>query len=244
MSIEEFTKLYNSNIRTLIKNNPTDFTEESLIKALTGSIYRLKDIRLDPWATNDEVNIILKEYKKPIKTPDEEIDHYIDTVDSNMLSSLILKYCKREKSYYYAYVRLQQEINCRVAFAEDIYFLSEQEVEDAVINDIALNKSSSLKQEKQFIDLLIHDRKEELMRTLHELLDYSSGKDVVTIVKALKKKGFLSTYRSTSNLHNLITNEFGDIGSLRNFTNFMNDTNGSVVFDDEVDAVVLVLERV
>ncbi len=123
MNVEEFARLYNSNIKTLVKNNPTDFTEESLIEALINSIYQLKDLRFYPWATKDKISNILKEYKRPIRTYDEEIDHYIDTVDSNILSSLMLMYSKKEKSYYYAYVRLQQEINCRIALPEDIHFL-------------------------------------------------------------------------------------------------------------------------
>lgn len=97
MNVEEFVRLYNSNIKTLVKNNPTDFTEESLIEALINSIYQLKDLRLDPWATKDKISNILKEYKKPIRTYDEEINHYIDTVDSNILSSLMLMYSKKRK---------------------------------------------------------------------------------------------------------------------------------------------------
>ncbi len=244
MNVEEFVRLYNSNIKTLVKNNPTDFTEESLIEALINSIYQLKNLRLDPWATIDKINSILKEYKKPIKTPDGEIDHYIDTVNSDILSSLMLMYSKKEKPYYYAYVRLQQEINCRTALSEDINFLSEQEVEDVIINDIASDKPISLKETLKFKDLLIHENKDKLLEILHALLNNTKRKDFAITIIALEQLGILAKYESKKNLFKALEIEFGNIGTESNFNHYLNPNNRKMILDSEIESVINIIKKI
>lgn len=122
MKIEDYVLLYHSNIKTIIKNNPTDFTEDSLIKIMIESINQLKDVRLDKWATEEEITNILRCYKRPRRSFNGEFDYYENAIDSNILSHMLLAYCKREKSYHYSYVFLQQEINRRIALPENICF--------------------------------------------------------------------------------------------------------------------------
>lgn len=244
MKIEDYILLYTSNIRTTIKNNPTDFTETSLSQVLIDSINRLKEFRLDKWATEEEITTILKDYKKPRRTFNGEIDHYEDTVDSNVLSFMLLKYCKREKSFYYAYIRLQQEVNRRIAIPEDIHFLSEQEIEDAVLKDMASSLSIEQKKEEQFVDLLIHEDKDGLMKLLHQLLDYKKGKDVVVVIKAMESLQILKPYTSISSLHVTLTEEFGDVGGLRNFSNYMSGTSDCHIQNTDIQKYIAIIKKV
>lgn len=234
MKIEDYLELYSSYIRTLIETNPTDFAEETLIESVIDTVNTLRPLRLDDYAINRKLTLILNKYRNARKTPDGEINHYENTVDSNILSHILLKYFKREKSYYHAYLRLQQEENCRVALHTDIVFMTEQEIEDAVLTDIQSERKVTVSKET-FYDLLIHDDKDHLLKQLHELLAYKKGKDVATIMKAMEKHHLLKPYSSISSLHALITSEFGNIGGLRNFSNYMQGIAGYQLKDSDID---------
>lgn len=80
------------------------------------------------------------------------------------------------------------------------------------------------------------------MQMLHELLDYKQGKDVATVIKAMGKLQYLKPYKSVTSLHSLITDEFGDIGGVRNFSNYMNGTNNCYIQESSVDEVVAILQ--
>lgn len=240
MRIKDYLELYSSSIKTLIETNPTDFTECLLIDALTYTVSALKPLRLDDYATNKSLTTVLNKYKKARRTPNGDIDHYENTVDSILLSQVLLKYFKREKSYYHAYLRLQQEENCRVAFPTDIIFMNEQEIEDAVLSDMRYDRKIETSKEA-FYDLLNHDNKEELLEQLHELLDYKRGKDVATIIKAMEKRHLLKPYSSVSSLYTLITSEFGDIGSLKNFSNYIQGLTGYQLKDSDIEKYMKIL---
>jgi hypothetical protein len=243
MEIEDYLELYSSDIRTQIKTNPTSFTEATLKEVLIDTVNQLKPYRLDDYMTVKTLTNILRKYQRAVRTPDGEIDHYDEySVDSIVLSGILLKYFKREVSFHYAYVLLQQSVNCRIAFPEDLVFRTEQEIEDAVLLDISIEKQKVVSKER-FKDLLIHERKDVLMQMLHELLDYKRGKDVATVIKAMEKLQYLKPYKSVTSLHSLITDEFGDIGSVRNFSNYMNGTSNCYIQESSVDEVVVILQR-
>ena len=242
MSIEDYLELYSSYVSTLIETNPTNFTEASLKEVTVSTIRILEAHRLDDHMTRETITNILRKYQRAVRTPNGEIDHYDEySVDSIVLSHILLKYCKREVSFYYAYVLLQQSINGRIAFAEDLIYRSEQEIEDAVIADMAKGKQIKVIKER-FEDLLIHDKKDDLIKLLHKLLDYKRGKDVATVIKAMERLQLLKPYSSITNLHSLITEEFGDIGGIRNFSNYMNGTNSCHLQKSSIDGVITILQ--
>lgn len=241
MKIENYLDLYTSSIKTLIDTNPTDFTEVSLKQALIKAVNQLKPYRLDDSQTRNTITNILKEYQRPVRDFDGSIYYYEDSVDSNVFSHMLLKYCKREESFYYAYLRLQQAVNCRIAIPEDIIFKSEQEIEDAVLADMRLDKANANSKQETFASLLIHSKKEELLKLLHEVLNYKKGKDVVVVIKAMEKLQLLKPYRSIASLHSLITKEFGDIGGLKNFSNYMNGTTGYQLLESDIEKYLEVI---
>lgn len=100
------------------------------------------------------------------------------------------------------------------------------------------------KSEISFVNLLNHDRKEALMKVLHELLDSRKGKDVVAVIKSMEKLYFLNSYNSGSNLHKLMTAEFGDIASVKNFNNYMNGVGGYNIQESEIIRITSILEKV
>ena len=242
MKIEDYLELYSSCIRTQIKTNPTSFTEASLKEVLIDTVNQLKPYRLDDYMTVKTLTNILRKYQRAVRTPDGEIDHYDEySVDSIVLSGILLKYFKREISFHYAYVLLQQSVNCRIAFPEDLLFRTEQEIEDAVLLDISTEKQKVVSKER-FKDLLIHDRKDDLIQMLHELLDYKQGIEVAKVIKAMQKLRYLKTFNSVTHLHSLLTDEFGDIGSVRNFSNYMNGTSNCYIQEPSIDEVVAILQ--
>lgn len=237
MKIEDYLSLYSSYIGTLVDTNPTDFTTPSLKEAIIAAVNILKPLRLDDYSTNKTLTSLLNKYRKAIKTPDGEIDHYENTVDSNLLSHLLLKYFKREKSYYHAYLRLQQEENCRTSFPIDIIFMNEQEIEDAVIADIESVKHREQQKETVFIDLLISGNKESLLNLLHALLDTTNNKkDFAIAVLALEELGLLGKYGTKKNLYKTLQPEFGDIGTDANFNHYLNPNNRKMILDAEIES--------
>lgn len=243
MEIEDYLEAYSSYIRTQIANNPTSFSEATLKEVLNDTVNQLKPYRLDDYMTVKTLSNILRKYQRAVRTPDGEIDHYDEySVDSIVLSGILLKYFKREVSFHYAYVLLQQSVNCRIAFPEDLLFRTEQEIEDAVLLDISTEKQKVVSKER-FEDLLIHDRKNVLMQMLHELLDYKQGKDAATVIKAMEKLQYLKPYRSVTSLHSLMTDEFGNIGGVRNFSNYMNDTSNCYIQESNIDEVIAILQE-
>lgn len=235
MIIEDYLELYESFVRTQIENNPTDFTENSLKEVIIDAVHQLKPYRLDDHMTSKTLSNILRKYQRAVRTPDGEIDHYDEySVDSIVLSHILLKYLKKEVSFHYAYVLLQQSVNRRTAFAEDLLYRNEQAIEDAVLADIQ-NERKALIQKETFLDLLIHDNKDVLVKQLHKLLDYKKGKDVATVIKALERRHLLQPYSSISSLHALITTEFGNIGGLRNFSNYMQGLAGYQLKDSDIE---------
>lgn len=184
MQIIDYLNLYDSYLTTLIETNPTDFTKESLCETVIDTVHELIPLRLDDHQTNKTITTTLNKYRRAVRF-NGEIDHYEDNVDSNLLSHVLLKYFKRKKSYYHAYLRLQQEENCRVTFPTDIIFMNELEIEEAVLLDMQSEKKVTDFKET-FYDLLIHDNKEDLLVQLHDLLDYKKGKDVAAVIKAME----------------------------------------------------------
>lgn len=243
MNIDDYLELYYSKIESLVSTNPTDFTVSSIKEATKEIISLLKPYRLDNHRTRDLLSLTLEKYQKAVKTPDGEISHYEETVNSIVLSQLLLMYCKREVSFHYAYTLLQQYNNGRTGFADDLMYRTEQEIETAVLQELSIaNPNKNLCE--SFLDLLMHKDKIKLLTELHKLLDFKKGKDVVIVVKALEKLQLLNTYSSLNYLHTLLTKEFNNIGGVRNFTNYMNETNNCVIQDHEINKIVNILQTI
>ena len=87
---------------------------------------------------------------------------------------------------------------------------------------------------KSFSDYLHYDNKDELMTTLHTLLDGAeSGREVAKVLEALVKKGYYAKYtRNTP----LVITTFNLSCSRQSITKFFNKTN--VFGDDEIQKVV------
>lgn len=106
------------------------------------------------------------------------------------------------------------------------------------------NKQKTPKERESFSDLLIHENKSKLLEKLHQLLEYKKGKDVVIVIKALEELKLINSYSSIRNLHTLLTQEFKDIGGLRNFSNYMNETNNCYIQDYEINKIIDILQSI
>lgn len=98
--------------------------------------------------------------------------------------------------------------------------------------------------EESFNDLVEHPNKEKLMAKLHDLLDHKKGKGVAVVMRALQDLKFIRKNESVAKLHSLITAEFEDIGSVKNFRNYMNETSGCNIQEDELNPIIEDLKQV
>lgn len=238
MRIEDYLELYGSYVKTLVATNPTDFTEVSLKEVLIDAVNQLKPHRLNDHMTRQTVTNILRKYQRALRTADGEINHYDEfSVDSVLLSHILLKYFKREVSFHYAYVLLQQIDNGRIAIAENLIYRSEQEIEDAVLADRKSAKHGTKEKETTFTDLLISDHKDALLNLLHSLLDTTNNnKDFAILVLALEELGLLGKYGTKKNLYETLQSEFGNIGTDANFNHYLNPNNKKMILDSEIES--------
>lgn len=95
-----------------------------------------------------------------------------------------------------------------------------------------------------FTVLLSHNNMEKLMIVLHEQIEGAKGKKVAAIIKALQKLDLLKPYNSVSQLHRMIQVEFGDIGSVENFRNYINDTTNYHLEQSTIDSYIKLLQEV
>lgn len=238
MRIEDYLELYGSYIKTLIDTNPTDFTEASLKEVLIDVINQLKPYRLDDHITRQTLTNILRKYQRAVRTADGEIAHYDKfSVDSVLLSHILLKYFKREVSFHYAYVLLLQSVNGRIAISEHLLYRPEQEIEDAVLADMESAKHGAREEKITFTDLLISENKGVLLNLLHSLLGTTNNnKDFAIVVLALEELGLLGKYGTKKNLYETLQSEFGNFGTYANFNHYLNPNNRKKILDSEIES--------
>lgn len=91
--------------------------------------------------------------------------------------------------------------------------------------------------------LLHHDRKIALMKTLHELLDNKTGKDVAIVLKSLYKLGYLAPPSNRNELYRIMKKTFGYIGTTQNLNSFLNP-DSTKILDAELESTIQILQRV
>jgi hypothetical protein len=122
MGIRDFIELYHSNLED-DANSTSNWNVKKLTELLIGTIEELEPNRLNKKRTEGTLKILVTKYG-------------FGNVYSNILFHWLLLYTKREQSYHYAYVWLQQYENRLTSFAPvEINFLIPDEVENAVSND-------------------------------------------------------------------------------------------------------------
>lgn len=103
-------------------------------------------------------------------------------------------------------------------------------------------KLKPVKVEQGFASLLHHDRKSILMKTLHELLDNATGKDVAIVLKSLYKLGYLAPPSNRNELYRIMKKEFGYIGTAQNLNSFLKPDSVKIL-DAELESTILILQK-
>lgn len=104
-------------------------------------------------------------------------------------------------------------------------------------------KLKTIKVEQDFENLLHHNRKTVLMKTLHELLDDATGKDVAIVLKSLSKLGYLAPPSNRNELYRIIRKTFGNIGTTQNLNSFLKPDSMKIL-DAELESTMQILERI
>lgn len=81
------------------------------------------------------------------------------------------------------------------------------------------------------------------MKTLHELLDDTTGKDVAIVLKSLYKLGFLVPLNNRNELYRIMRKTFGNIGTTQNLNYFLKPDSQKIL-DSELESIIQILKRV
>lgn len=103
-------------------------------------------------------------------------------------------------------------------------------------------KSKGAKQLKKYIfeDYLVHPNKKALMIKLHELIDNTKTKNIITVLKALREKGFIVIGSSNAKLYDSMRKEFAIKISNSGANDFY--FNNSKIPETEIDNIEKLLD--
>lgn len=160
---------------------------------------------------------------------------------------------KRDLNKEFAIQHINSESHILKEFIQDFHYLKKED-KDLILEYVnnyieytssiyKVNKRQKSK-ETNFTALLSHNNIEKLMIVLHEQIEGSKGKKIAAIIKALQKLNLLKPYNSVSQLHRMIQVEFGDIGSVENFRNYINDNTNYNLEQSTIASYIKLLQEI
>ncbi|MCL2028124.1 MAG: hypothetical protein FWG79_06515 [Bacteroidales bacterium] len=181
-------------------------------------------------------NILINDFVPLVK-------HYLGYVRQDIFTGVKLyllpyfdRYENRETMQWHRLTSEPFYVSCIYVIERTInnYFGYDAFTETATAETSTPEQPEQVRVPKPFSDYLYHNNKDELMTTLHTLLNGSkSGREVAKVLEALVKKGYYPKYtRNTP----LVIATFNLSCSRQSITKFFNKTN--VFDDDEIQQVV------
>lgn len=160
---------------------------------------------------------------------------------------------KRDLNKEFPIQLLNSESSILKEFIKDFHYLHKEDKElileyannyiEYTTSVYEKNKSQEGK-DKTFTTLLSHNNIEKLMIVLHEQIEGAKGKKVAAIIKALQELNLLKPYDSVHQLFKLIQSEFGDIGTVKNFRNYINNTTNYNLEQSTIDSYKKIFQEI